>query len=217
MVITFGDSTTARRDGVDVYTDRLSRRFSVESPDFRFVNCGVPGNTTSDARQRFANEVLALAPKVVVIQFGINDSAVDVWKSPPALHARVPLPEYEENLRFFEREIRRASGRVILMSPNPLRWSSETKALYRSRPYDPTHELGFSIVLRPYVEVVRSLSIELQIPLVDVFSLYEEWERSNQRSCSDLMLDGMHPNSLGQALVADALTPLLVELLSTKI
>ena len=36
---------------------------------------------------------------MIVIQFGINDAAVDVWKKPPATEPRVPLNEYLDNLR----------------------------------------------------------------------------------------------------------------------
>lgn len=209
MVVTFGDSTTALRDGVEVYTDQLARRFLGEIAGQHFVNRGVPGNTTADARQRFADDVLALAPQVVIIQFGINDSAVDVWKSPPVNHARVPLADYCENLRFFVTEIRRISGKVIFMTPNPLRWSTETRRLYNAHPYDPTHDLGFTVVLHPYVDAVRRLSDELAVPLVDIYALYEQWETFHGESCSRLLLDGMHPNTQGHTLVADALAPLL--------
>ena len=54
----------------------------------------------AERRERLARDVLADHPRAVVIQFGINDAAVDVWKRPPATTPRVPLAEYEQNLRW---------------------------------------------------------------------------------------------------------------------
>ena len=48
------------------------------------INRGVPGNTTSQARARFAADVLDNHPDLVIIQLGANDAAIDVWKDPPA-------------------------------------------------------------------------------------------------------------------------------------
>src|SRR5690606_34808526 len=85
-VITFGDSTTAERDGVEVYTTLLARAMPGR---LRWLNRGVPGNTTEMARERFENDVLRPAPRLVIIQFGINDATVDVWMKPPATAPRV--------------------------------------------------------------------------------------------------------------------------------
>lgn len=209
MIITFGDSTTAPREGVDVYTEQLVCRFQDTRPELRFVNQGVRGDTTAAARLRFDEAVLAARPEVVILQFGINDSAVDVWKNPPEIKSRVSLAEYEGNLRFFVEQILAAGGHVILMTPNQLRWTPETRNLYGRPPYDADDERGFSHILLGYVEVVRRLAREYTIPLIDVFASYDLWEESRSVSCSELMLDGMHPNTVGQTLVANALEPFL--------
>jgi len=209
MIVTFGDSTTAPREGVEVYTDQLTRRFLGARPELGFINQGVCGDTTAAARLRFDEAVLAARPEVVILQFGINDSAVDVWKNPPETKSRVSLAEYEGNLRFFVEQILAVGGHVILMTPNQLRWTPETKSLYGRPPYDADDERGFTHILLGYAEVVRRLAREYNLSLIDVFASYDLWEESRSVSCSELMLDGMHPNSDGQTLVADALEPLL--------
>lgn len=208
-VVTFGDSTTAERHGVVVYTTLLQRE---TAPGLRWINRGVRGNTTTMARERFERDVLTEAPGIVVIQFGINDAAVDVWKNPPVLESRVPLAQYEANLRFFLRSLRSlkpAPARAILMTPNPQRWSPPLLERYGRAPYRPEEETGFTFILETYAEAVRRIACEEAVPLVDIYERYAEWERESGRPCAELLSDGVHPNSEGHRLVADALEPVI--------
>src|ERR1700679_3680511 len=82
-VVIFGDSTSAPRNDVDIYARQLERSFQDSSPRVAIINAAVPSDTTERARKRFARDVLARHPDVVVIQLGINDSTIDVWKKPP--------------------------------------------------------------------------------------------------------------------------------------
>ena len=75
-IVAFGDSTTAPRDSLVVYADILRAELS----NVRVLNAGSGGDSTEMARARFSRDVLDRKPGVVVIQFGINDSAVDVWE-----------------------------------------------------------------------------------------------------------------------------------------
>lgn len=204
-IVTFGDSTTAPRPGVEVYTDQLRQRFSVGGISMEFINRGIGGNDTAMATQRFEKDVLAEKPQIVVIQFGINDSTVDVWKTPAKTESRISLAAFKRNMRHFITEIQKSGGKVILMTPNQLRWTDQLRGLYGKSPYDPKQEAGFSTILAKYADATRQLATEYKLPLVDVFALYDKWEKKEQSSCSNLLTDGMHPNSNGQRLVADAL------------
>jgi lysophospholipase L1-like esterase len=205
--VAFGDSTTAPRelDGapLEVYTTHLERRLAGEGVIPEVLNKGVPGNSTRDARKRFEKDVLALRPHVVFIQFGINDSAVDVWKNPPATAPRVPLESYEENLRTTVRELRGTGAEVYLMTPNPVRWTDKLRELYSSAPYNPSDPDGWNVLLKEYAEAVRRLATEEKVRLVDVYRAFEEYGKVEGQSMDDLLLDGMHPNARGHRLVAD--------------
>ncbi|HWL52412.1 MAG TPA: GDSL-type esterase/lipase family protein [Chthoniobacteraceae bacterium] len=205
-VVTFGDSTTAERTGAVVYTTLLQRE---TDPGLRWINRGVPGNTTAMARERFERDVVAEAPDIVVIQFGINDAAVDVWKSPPVLEPRVPLARYEENLRYFLHSLKATQARPIVMTPNPQRWTAPLLERYGRAPYCPQEETGFTRILETYAEAARRIAGEEGVPLVDIYERHALWERENGRPCSELLSDGMHPNSEGHRLVADALGPVI--------
>ncbi|MCA9047242.1 MAG: SGNH/GDSL hydrolase family protein, partial [Planctomycetaceae bacterium] len=100
-VVCFGDSTTAPRGTLKVYSDLLNGQRTASGRVVQTTNSGIPGDHTNRARQRFEKDVTAHQPDVVIIQFGINDAAVDVWRDPPATEPRVSREAYRENLRFF--------------------------------------------------------------------------------------------------------------------
>jgi lysophospholipase L1-like esterase len=205
-IIMFGDSTTAERPGsVDkVYAFRVAEALPGIGSSLSVHNAGVPSNTTREARRRLARDVLAHKPRVVVIQFGINDAAVDVWKKPPATTSRVPLAEYEQNLRTIITELRGAGARPVLMTTNPTRWTSRLRGIYGKPPYRPDAPDGFDApVLSRYNESVRRLAAELSAPLVDVHGAF------STRNPDKLLLDGMHPNDEGHRLIAELLVPVI--------
>lgn len=206
-VVAFGDSTTAPRGGLVVYATLLEK--AISSPGIlpcTFINAGVGGNTTTVARWRFAADVLAVKPDLVIIQFGINDSMVDVWKNPPATVSRVPIETYRENLRYFIEAVHAANAKAILMTPNPLRWTPALQKKYGRSPYDPDRVDGFNVVLANYAEAARNLAKELKVPLIDVTRAYEKFA---EHSTESLLLDGMHPNQRGHELVAQLLAELI--------
>ncbi len=216
LIVTFGDSTTAPRKGVDVYTSQLETRLKSSPIPVRLVNKGVGGNTTAMAMKRFKTDVLDEKPDLVIIQFGINDSMVDVWKTPPAQASRVSLEDYEKNLRFFVAEIRRNGGDVILMTPNPLRWTPLLHHNYDKPPYDPSDEKGLTSILEKYAQAMRAIAHDLNVPLVDVYALYDTWEKTNGESCLKLLGDGMHPNTRGHTLTTDTLEPIVKSKVASK-
>ena len=122
-IVAFGDSTTAVRGSTKVYASVLQE----ELRNVRVLNAGVSGNTTEVGRKRFEEDVLKHQPQIAIIQFGINDAAVDVWKTPQATEPRVSLERYEANLRHFVQTLKSKNTRVVLMTSNPLRWTPKLK------------------------------------------------------------------------------------------
>lgn len=205
MLVVFGDSTTAPRAGVEVYATVLAR----DLPGLAVVNAGVGGHTTDQGRKRFQTDVLAHQPAVVVIQFGINDAAVDVWKDPPATIPRVSLEDYEANLRYFVAELKKAGAQIVLMTPNPLRWTKRLREMYGHPPYRPNEEEGFNLVLADYAEAVRRIARDEGLPLLDVQSSLVEHAKSQGKNLDAFLPDGMHPNTAAHAYIAAGLKAIL--------
>lgn len=213
-IVTFGDSTTASRGPLVVYADRMRTSLLCNEMGVEVTNAGVGGNTTADAKRRLTEDVLNKSPSLVVVQFGINDSAVDVWKTPPATTPRITLADYEANLRFFVKTIRMQGAQVVLMTPNSLRWTDRLREIYGKPPYDPNDVQGLNVLLAKYADVVRKVAAETQTPLVDVYSAFEMYESnsSSGQRVDDLLLDGMHPNDQGQRLVFELLVKQLQQM-----
>ena len=204
-IVAFGDSTTAPRGRTAVYATLLANELSCEGGDVRVINAGVGGNTTANARTRFQKDVLEHKPDVVILQFGINDSAVDVWKNPPATAPRVALAEYRKNLAEMVRTLKQGGTRVVLMTPNALYWTDTTRKLYSKPPYLPEDADGFNVLLRDYVEAVRVLAHEEGTGLIDVFEACKKADLQPGRKPGWLCRDGMHPDDDGHRLVANLL------------
>ena len=205
VIVAFGDSTTAPRGKLTVYATLVEKGLSAKNVPAKVINAGAPGNTTADARARFDKDVLAHHPSLVIIQFGINDSAVDVWKSPPATVSRVSRQQYEANLRYFVRTLKSRGTKVILMTPNPLRWTEEMRKMYGKAPYQPDNPDGYNVLLTSYAGIVRRLAHEEKAPLIDVYQAFVAYGKEPRHSVDDLLLDGIHPNAKGHGLVAELL------------
>jgi sialidase-1 len=210
LVVLFGDSTTARRPAEvkSVYAVHLQQRLIAAGFDQAVANRGIPANNTDDAMARFESDVLALHPQLVVIQFGLNDAAVDVWQDPPATEPRVPRERYMANLRFMIRTLRERRIAVILMTANRMYWSPLILEKYSKPPYNPNDPESFNhLFLDGYAEAVRTLAAEEEVPLVDINRAYVDSGNPHQFLLSRCM---QHPSDLGHKLVADLLTPVVI-------
>lgn len=208
-IIMFGDSTTAARGGVkQVYAVRVDQALQSIGSSLSVYNAGIGGNTTREALKRFERDVLRHKPRVIVMQFGINDSAVDVWKKPPVTEPRVPLTEYLANMRTLITTAQKQKAKVIVMTTNPLRWTPRIKDLYGKPPYNADAEDGFDALhLAAYNDALRKLATELNVPLVDVRAAYPEFAATHTTTIDAMLLDGMHPGDLGHQLASELLVP----------
>jgi lysophospholipase L1-like esterase len=205
-IVAFGDSTTAPRGDLVVYAMQLEAQLNAQpGVSCRVINAGQGGNTSTTGRARLS-AVLEARPALVIVQFGINDSTVDVWKKPPATVPRVSLETYRDNLRYFAEAFRAAGAQVIMMTPNPLVWTPGMRKRYGRPPYDPDRADGFNRMLAAYAEAAREVAQELRVPLVDVARAYAELAPD---AAANLLSDGMHPNQRGHDLVARLLVDLI--------
>jgi lysophospholipase L1-like esterase len=198
-IITFGDSLTAPRPGVITYSDVLAERMP------GVINRGLPGNTSSQARARFASDVLDHHPDLVIIQLGANDAAIDVWKNPPATKPRVDIATFRDNLEYFVRALRKQNSKIILMTSNRFAWTPRLRGLYGKPPYDVNSDDGFNFMLDTYNDTVRDVAQKREVELVDAAKAVP----------ASALLDGMHPGTEGHRIVADLLLPVVRRLLRT--
>ena len=204
-VVAFGDSTTAPRSTVkEVYADRLPKLLAKHGIQAKVINAGVGGSHTGrladnarhkrrHALDRF-DEVREHKPDVVVIQFGWNDSWIDSNK--PDGPSRIPLEKYVSNLKQMMTTLKKDGAEVILMTPNQPRGSVEGWRRKRTE---------------QYVVAVRKLAEAESATLIDVWKEYADRRAKNADSADALLLDAVHPNDQGHALVAELLAPAITK------
>ena len=203
-IVAFGDSTTALRSTVEeVYAARLPALLAEYGVEANVVNSGVGGSHTGrkidnprgpqkHALDRFQEAVRDHDPDVVVIQFGWNDSWVDSGGEDAP--SRIPVEDYAKNLTHMVETLQEDGAAVILMTPN--------------RPWTKIDQWRFDRT-ETYVEAVRETAEATDVPLVDVWRAYAEYDSFTDRSLDDLLLDAVHPNDDGHKLVAKLLAPVI--------
>lgn len=208
-IVAFGNSTTAYRPTISgVYAQRLPDLLYSAGIANVVFNEGIPGSHTgylSDNKlhkvrhglDRFDESVLAREPDVVIICFGLNDSWVDKGKTEP----RIPADAFQANLTQMITELEQRNIITILMTPNAI------GSKYEQWRYDLTSG---------YAEIIRDLAEMQNLPLVDQWRLFEEYDRTPGKDIDDLLLDGMHPNDDWHEKVAIFLKDIIVEYINLK-
>ncbi len=204
-IVTFGDSVTAERGSATVYSALLADELSFDGKDVKIINAGIGGHTTKNGAARLKKDVLDAKPDVVVVMFGINDAAVDVWRKVPADKARVSLADYRKNITEMIQLLKKQGVRVVLMTSNPIHWADKTRELYGKPPYQPDDVDGFNVILRDYVATVREIAKKESVELVDVFAAFEAHDADPKHKAGSLTPDGMHPGNPGHRIIADLL------------
>lgn len=104
VVAAFGDSLSAGfgLDPGKSYPDDLQRDLDGAGYHYRVVNLGVSGDTTTDGVERLAS-LLAVHPKIVVLEFGGNDGL-----------RGLPIATAKQNLSKMIETIEAAGAQVVL-------------------------------------------------------------------------------------------------------
>lgn len=104
MIVAFGDSLSAGygADPGQSFPDFLQKDLDAAGLKWRVVNEGVSGNTTSDGLGRLS-EVLALKPRVTILEFGGNDGL-----------RGLPLDTTRSNLSELIRSIEASGSKVLI-------------------------------------------------------------------------------------------------------
>lgn len=149
-----------------------------------FVGRGIGGQTTPQMLVRFRQDVIGLAPKVVVILAGTNDIAGNTGP--------MTLDQIMDNLQSMT-ELARSNGiRVILCSVLPA--------------YDYVWRPGLSpnVKIPALNRLIEAYTEEQELVYLDYFSALNN---GNNGMKASLAYDGVHPNAEGYAVME----PLLLD------
>lgn len=170
-VVFFGDSIT------DAW--KLDQYF----PGKDYVNRGIGGQTTPQMMIRFRQDVIDLAPKVVVILAGTNDVAGNTGP--------MTVEQIEENYASLAELARAHSIRVIFSSVTPIHnYNAQRLTMFLQRSPEAISQLNQW--LRNYCEQNKIIYLDYFNAMVDSHGMMKE-------SLAD---DGLHPNDAGYRVMA---------------
>jgi len=152
-------------------------------PGKPYVNRGISGQTTSQLLVRFRADVIALAPKAVVILAGTNDIAGNTGP--------ITIEEIEGNFATMV-ELARAHGiHVVLASVLPVHnYTAMSELTFPVRP--PDRIAALNKWLKDYAAANGCVYLDYAAAMADAKGLLKK----------DLAEDGLHPNKAGYAIMA---------------
>jgi lysophospholipase L1-like esterase len=167
------------------FGDSITDSWNLETyfPGRHYINRGIGGQTTSQLLVRFRQDVVDLAPKVVVMLAGTNDIAGNTGP--------MSLEDTEANLTSMA-ELARAHGiRVVFASILPVHnYTALSDLMYPLRPPDKILELNQW--LKNAAKATGNLYLDYFAAMVDDKGLLKR----------NLAEDGLHPNRAGYAIMA---------------
>lgn len=173
-VVAFGDSITAWTGWVSMLYGELG---------CEVINAGVGGDRTVQALARIDHDVIANNPDLVIVNFGMNDQAVNTSTGKNL----TPIEQYETNYRTIIDKIKATGSDIILVAVHDV---CTEKYGGGSPKYDSKDADGVTYVDR-YNEVVKKLADEYKLGFLDINTLAED-------NLSELIMDGIHLSDAGQ-------------------
>jgi lysophospholipase L1-like esterase len=175
----------------DSITDNWGRRYGKFFLGKPYVNRGIGGQTTPQMLIRFRADVIALAPKVVVILAGTNDIAGNTGP--------VTLEAIEDNLASMA-ELAKLNGiRVVMASVMPV--CDYIKVQTARRP--PEKIKALNAWIKDYTARNGLIFLDYYSALLDDQQMFKK----------DLTFDGLHPNDAGY----DAISPLAEQAIASAL
>jgi lysophospholipase L1-like esterase len=78
----------------------------------------------------------------------------------------------------------------------------DAKGVGTKPPYRPDDPDGWNVLLKDYAQSVRRIAKARSVTLVDTYQVFKDYSARDGHDLNDLMIDGMHPNDAGHALIA---------------
>jgi len=188
-VVFFGDSITQAGAQAGGYIRLMDSLVALDkkSADYELIGAGIGGDKIYDLYLRMEEDVLKKQPDIVVIYVGVND----VWHKSSSGTGT----DYNKFGRFYEAvvaKLQAAGIKVIICTPAVIGERTD-----HSNPQD--GDLNF------YSQWIRNFAAKKSIPLVDLRSLFMQYNLANNpenKESGILTRDRVHLTPAGNNLVA---------------
>lgn len=203
--VAFGDSVTqgcmeyATIEHQEVFPQLFKRMVEQRYPRtiMNVINSGVSADTVVRSEERWERDIFSYDPDLISIGFGVNDA-----------HAgEAGLEAYLNGLKRLIQELRdRTSAEIVILTPNMMIMQDNPQVHEKDRPavasFIRTYEAGH---LQRYTEALRKLAGDENLPLVDVYALFDEIKAQGQDIHSHLVNGINHPSRAFHIRIAQGL------------
>jgi len=196
-VVFFGDSITeqaAKDSGFIIQIGNMLKEKSLDA-QYDLVGAGISGNKVYDLYLRMDSDVVMKNPDVVFIYIGVND----VWHKATS-GTGTDAVKFERFYTAIIKKLQQKNVRVILCTPATI---GEKKEYTNQQDGDMNY----------YSEIIRNLAKRFNCQLIDLRSLFHEYDAQNNPDNKDrgiLTRDGVHLNGKGNTLVAQKMMDALL-------
>lgn len=186
----FRDSLATDQGAIVFVGDSITQAFDTARafPGVKTANRGISGDLAANLRHRLQEDVIDVNPKAVVILMGTNDAKDG--KDPAAIVADIRAAA--EKIHAAHPAIPVIVCRLLPRAPRP-------------------GQARESTLLPAAIPTVNSLidALPIELPWLRVADTYTPLARADMSPVSEYFGDGVHPNSAGNAALAEALRPVL--------
>ena len=196
-VVFFGDSITqaaVQPNGFIRQIDTLLQQKGL-ADQYELIGAGISGNKVYDLYLRMDSDVVMKSPDVVFIYIGVND----VWHKSTS-GTGTDAVKFERFYIAIIKKLQARNTKVILVTPATI---GERKDYINQQDGD----MNF------YSEIIRKLAKDNNCKLLDLRSIFHEYDAQNNPENKDrgiLTSDGVHLNPTGNKLVAQKMLDMLL-------
>lgn len=202
-IMCFGDSITYGycceygKDYVSLLKEKVKEDFS--EYDIVIRNRGVNGESSRAGLARLDNELESYNPNIVIMLFGSNDSAYNLWY-------HVGLDEFSCNYDEIITEVQNRGVKMVLITPPPVIEDEEMPFIDNE-------------VLDKYCDIIKSKGKKFDIPVIDMNEAFLKADNGNIKKF--LQWDGIHISTEGYRLffetVYKILEPIIFNYINSKL
>ncbi|MGC5171923.1 SGNH/GDSL hydrolase family protein [Microbacterium sp. DT81.1] len=166
------------------FVRRIAERARDAGTGMTVVNRGIAGNRVRDLRRRWTEDCLSIAPSVLTVLIGINDTARRYDEADPTSTA-----DFKADYASILDQAQRASAldRLVLMEPFLVPFTAD-QARWHEEDLDEK------------IAVVRDLASRFDAELIPLDTILAQAAAS--QGARTLLADGIHPTDAGNELLA---------------
>ena len=194
-IVFFGDSITALGAGPEGYVSLVVAAMTLRCPWMEvdcLANAGLPGDTAPGGLRRLQTSVLDQKPTVVTLCFGMNDARA-------APYDDQTYATYMAGMSNLVVALKAAHVRAVLITSSPVD-SLRAKSWFKTE----ADARACNVMLARMAEGLKALAVRENLAFCDVFTPMLEVQERAQKADPAFTLapDGIHPNAMGNALMA---------------